>query len=118
MIKVKPIIKTEIIEFEMNGPCEVSDIEAIVVSEYKNASRGVLWNMIEGSSLNISQEDMPFLANVVKEYAKHKKTAYVSQDARSLELLRQYESYARIKDVEPNLKVFSDYDEALVWLML
>jgi len=118
MIKVKPIIEKEIMEFEMHGPCEISDIETIVISEYKHASRGVLWNMVAGSSLMISQSDMPFLANIVKEYAKHKKTAYVSQDILSLGLLRQYESYARIKDVEPSLKVFRDYDEALAWLML
>jgi hypothetical protein len=116
MIMQHSIIPGEITEFVMEGTCDVDEVLSVVKSEYNAISKGILWNLSAGSIFNLSPDDMRHIANVVKEHAVHKKTAYFGSIDLEFGLLRMYEAYAKMECVPPVMKVFRDRNEAIEWL--
>jgi hypothetical protein len=116
MIKPNVIEPGSIVEFIMEGDCELEEVLDIISTQYCNISTGVLWNFTKGSNVNLRADDMTLIAKMVKKHAIHKRTAYVGSIDLEYGLLRMYETYAEMASVSPAMKVFRDRDAAIQWL--
>jgi dihydrodipicolinate synthase/N-acetylneuraminate lyase len=116
MITQHSIIPGEITEFVMEGACDVDEVLNIIKSQYRTISKGILWNLSAGSISNLNPDDMRRIANMVREHAMHKKTAYFGSVDLEFGLLRTYEAYAEMECVPPVMKVYRDRNEAIEWL--
>jgi len=116
MIKINIIEPGSVVEFIMEGVCDIEEVLHIIGSQYCNISKGVLWNFTNGSNANLSPDDMNRIAQMVKKHAIHKKTAYVGSADLEFGLLRMYEIYALIQSVPPVMKVFRDRTDAIKWI--
>ena len=116
MIKINIIEPGSVVEFIMEGVCDIEEVLNIIGSQYCNISKGVLWNFTNGSNANLSADDMTRIAEMARKHAIHKKTAYVGSADLEFGLLRMYESYALIQSVSPVMKVFRDRTDAIKWI--
>jgi hypothetical protein len=116
MIKTNIIEPGSVVEFVLEGNSTLEEVLGIISSQYSNISKGVLWNINNGSNLSLSADDMTRIAYMVKKCAIHKKTAYISSTDVEFGLLRMYETYASIQAVPPIMKVFRDRAEAIKWI--
>ena len=116
MIKINIIEPGSVVEFIMEGVCDIDEVLHIIGSQYCNISKAVLWNFTNGSNVNLSTDEMTRIAAMVKKHAIHKKTAYVGPADLEFGLLRMYESYALIQSVPPVMKVFRDRTDAIKWI--
>ena len=116
MITRHTIIPEEITEFVIRGQCDVDEVINIVKSQYCAISKGILWNLSEGSISRFTEDDMRRIAQIVRKHAMHDRTAYFGSVDLEFGLLRVYETYAEMETVPPVMNVFKDRDEAIEWL--
>ena len=116
MIKTNIIEPGSIVEFILEDKSTLEEVLDIINSQYRNISKGVLWNFNNEGNLNLSVKDMTLVAQMVKKHAKHKKTAYVGSLDVKFGLLRKYEAYASMQSVPTVMKVFRDRAESIIWI--
>jgi hypothetical protein len=116
MIRKNEIVPGEIIEFVIEGTCELNDLISTIEAHYHKGLKGVLWNASDADIGHLTADELRTIAYVVKQRATHKKTAYCSPYDLQFGVLRMYEAYAEIGEVAPLMMVFRDRDEAIAWL--
>ena len=116
MVTKQIIVPGKIVEFSMAGTCAVEEVLNTIKSDYPGISQGILWNLTAGSNTTLSPTDMRRIAQIVKQHAIHKKTAYLCSGDLEFGLFRMYESYAEIEKAPTHRKVFKNREDAIEWL--
>ena len=68
MINMHIIEPGSVVEFIMEGLCDLEEVLDIISTQYCNISKGVLWNFTNGSNANLSTDDMTRIAEMVKKH--------------------------------------------------